>query len=199
MDRPPRPAHQGLRHLALNARDLDAMKRFLRRPAWIRGRVGARSGQRLSVVGPRQPRAASRRGAAGRSGDAGEAGARSSRRDRRDGGRRRSLGGVSREPRRDDRRAAEDAPRRRALVLLQGSGRQHASRSSTIRRSAEIVRIRPAQLLRSTATSPAPGAYIRSRVFLDHPARGETRGRRCGSASLTVASHRRGTRDASRS
>ena len=28
MDRPPRPLHQGLRHLALNARDLDAMKRF---------------------------------------------------------------------------------------------------------------------------------------------------------------------------
>src|SRR3954454_3692771 len=28
MDRPPRPVHQGLRHLALNARDLDAMKHF---------------------------------------------------------------------------------------------------------------------------------------------------------------------------
>ena len=28
MDRPTRPTHQGLRHLALNARDLDAMKRF---------------------------------------------------------------------------------------------------------------------------------------------------------------------------
>jgi catechol 2,3-dioxygenase-like lactoylglutathione lyase family enzyme len=28
MDQPTRPAHQGLRHLALNARDLDAMKRF---------------------------------------------------------------------------------------------------------------------------------------------------------------------------
>ena len=26
--RPPRPPHQGLRHLALNARDLDAMKEF---------------------------------------------------------------------------------------------------------------------------------------------------------------------------
>ena len=28
MDSPPRPPHQGLRHLALNARDLDAMKHF---------------------------------------------------------------------------------------------------------------------------------------------------------------------------
>ena len=28
MDGPPRPPHQGLRHLALNARDLDAMKHF---------------------------------------------------------------------------------------------------------------------------------------------------------------------------
>ena len=28
MDRPPRPSHQGLRHLALNARDLEAMKDF---------------------------------------------------------------------------------------------------------------------------------------------------------------------------
>jgi catechol 2,3-dioxygenase-like lactoylglutathione lyase family enzyme len=28
MDGPTRPTHQGLRHLALNARDLDAMKRF---------------------------------------------------------------------------------------------------------------------------------------------------------------------------
>jgi catechol 2,3-dioxygenase-like lactoylglutathione lyase family enzyme len=28
MDRPPRPLHQGLRHLALNVRDLDKMKRF---------------------------------------------------------------------------------------------------------------------------------------------------------------------------
>jgi catechol 2,3-dioxygenase-like lactoylglutathione lyase family enzyme len=28
MDRPTRPTHQGLRHLALNARDLDAMKHF---------------------------------------------------------------------------------------------------------------------------------------------------------------------------
>ena len=110
VNRMERPTHAGLRHLALNARDLGAMKRFyiecwdsrsngspIRTTSICRlaSTTSRCIGRRVRQV-PRVLRVLQVRRVPG-------AGARSSRRDRQERGRCGSVGGVSRKPRRDDR------------------------------------------------------------------------------------------------
>ena len=207
MDMKRSPRHAGLRHLALNVRDLDAMKRFYVdllgfAIEWEPDADNVYC-RRASTIS----RCIARRHAAGRAAPP----------------RRRAaldhLGLIVRTPDEVDRWAAfleshgvtiDAQPRThrdgaRSCYFRDPDGNQHpdhppsADQREESEQSARSDSAIPHDLTVESAASQAPGAYIRSTYSLTIRRAREARRDRCGSTSLTVAIQRRGMPRSSRS
>ena len=107
-------------------------------------------------------------------------GPRSSRADRSDARRRRSVGGLSRKPRRHDRRAPRTHRDGARSCYLQRSGRQQRPDHSPPADQSENLNVADFRSEVRHLNSPARGSRARAArnplgVFLHHPARAETR------------------------